>query len=61
MLQSRGESSNAAMKVVPEGRRIVRVVMLNGRQIPFVIEVCKATSGVPKPCNTEGLSRPIFT
>ena len=25
--------------MVPEGRRIVRVVMLNGRQVPFVVEV----------------------
>ena len=27
------------VKVVPEGRRIVRVVMLNGRHVPFVVEV----------------------
>ena len=27
--------------MVPEGRRIVRVVMLNGRQVPFVVEVCR--------------------
>ena len=26
-------------KTVPEGRRMVRVIMLNGRQVPFLVEV----------------------
>ena len=29
------------MKVIPEGRRVVKVVLLNGRQVPFVVEVTK--------------------
>ena len=44
LLQSRSESSSGSsrvspVKIVPEGRRVVRVILLNGRQVPFVVEV----------------------
>lgn len=44
VFQSRSESGSGVrkgspVKIVPEGRRLVKVVLLNGRQVPFVVEV----------------------